>query len=101
MRFITAPTAGRLAAITGLPHGEPDVRDVRVRAAVGDHVEPAVSNRGRLGSFVVTGDDPQRLDERADALARGIHVHINVADTAAGRTGRTGQVSADTTAAIS
>jgi biotin carboxylase len=93
VRFITAPVAGTLIAITGLPHGEPHVHDIRVRVAVGDHVEPAAGNGARLGSFIVTGTDPQRVDERADAFTRRINVAVD--DKAAN------QISADSTAAIS
>ncbi|GAA0924482.1 ATP-grasp domain-containing protein [Streptomyces thermoalcalitolerans] len=77
VRFITAPHAGRLTALTGFPKQGPGVPFVRWRAAMGGLVNTAASNADRLGCFVVTGPDAAEVEQRADALARQIHVQVD------------------------
>lgn len=76
VRFLTSEVAGRLLSVTGLPLVGPSVPSVRLRIAVGGAVNKTRSNRERLGSFIVTGPDAKRVEERADALQQ--HVRIEV-----------------------
>jgi biotin carboxylase len=77
VRFVTSPHAGRLASLSGFPGTGPGVPFVRWRVAIGGLVHEPESNGHRLGSFVVTGTDAAEVEERADALLRGIRVEVD------------------------
>lgn len=76
VRFLTAPYAGRLVAVTGLPNRSPQVPIVRVRKTVGETVNGARDNTGRIGSFVVVGHDQQSVDQYADHLAAQVRIEV-------------------------
>ncbi len=76
VRFLTSPRPGRLAAVTGLPRRGPQVPIVRVRKAVGDRVDGARCNGGRLGCFVVTGPDAVAVDRHAEQLFKRIRIEV-------------------------
>ncbi|MCX4853705.1 ATP-grasp domain-containing protein [Streptomyces canus] len=77
VRFLTAPHAGRLVCVTGLPAVTTTVPSVRMRTATGADVGPATSNRGRLGHVIVTGHDPRAVDDRADQILRQITITVD------------------------
>ncbi|MEU9214519.1 ATP-grasp domain-containing protein [Streptomyces sp. NPDC048415] len=77
VRFITSPRAGRLTSLIGFPKPGPGVPFVRWRAAIGGPVNAAGANADRLGAFVVTGRDAAEVEQRADTLARQIHVQVD------------------------
>ncbi|MFD4791310.1 hypothetical protein ACFWN1_30570 [Streptomyces sp. NPDC058459] len=54
----------------------PGVPFVRWRAAIGGLVNEPCANTHRLGAFVVTGQDADEVEERADALLRRVCVHV-------------------------
>ncbi|GLY30444.1 ATP-grasp domain-containing protein [Kineosporia sp. NBRC 101731] len=76
VRSVTAPEAGRLIAVEGLPAVGPGVPYVRQRFNPGDRVTTAVSNRDRVAEFVVAGTDPVEVEERAEKLADQIRVMV-------------------------
>ncbi|MFJ8795081.1 ATP-grasp domain-containing protein [Streptomyces sp. NPDC102462] len=76
VRFLTAPHAGRLAAITGLPAVSTTIPAVHVRAVEGAAVGTVTSNRGRLGHVIVTGRDPRAVDDQADRILRQITITV-------------------------
>lgn len=76
VRFLTSPRAGRLRAVSGLPQPGPDVPDVRLRSAVGDAVEEARANGGRIGHLIVTGTDPTAVQRRAAQLLARIAIDV-------------------------
>ncbi|WP_437105130.1 hypothetical protein [Streptomyces sp. enrichment culture] len=84
VRFVTSPRTGRLTSLSRLPEQGPGVPFVRWRAAVGDLVHAARTNADRLGCFVVTGQDADEVEERADALGRQIQVQIEPLPAAGG-----------------
>ncbi|WP_372350811.1 ATP-grasp domain-containing protein [Streptomyces sp. KL116D] len=79
VRFVTAPCAGRLTSVAGFPKPGPGVPFVRWRAAIGSPVKAAGVNADRLGAFVVTGPDAAEVEQRAELLARQIHVRVDAA----------------------
>ena len=79
VRFLTAPHAGRLTAITGLPATGPCVPAVRVRARPGDIVGPATDNTARLGSIIVTGSSQAAADDHAERVMDRIRVFVDAA----------------------
>ncbi|MEU7088014.1 ATP-grasp domain-containing protein [Streptomyces achromogenes] len=96
VRFITSPHTGRLTSLIRLPEQGPGVPLVRWRAAAGDLVHAARANTDRLGCFVVTGQDADEVEERADALARQIRIQVEPLPAAGGP----GQAKPARTAAI-
>jgi hypothetical protein len=76
VRFLTAPHPGRLAAVTGLPNRSPQVPIVRVRKAVGETVNGARDNKGRITSFVVVGQDQRSVDHHADHLVAQVRIEV-------------------------
>ncbi|MEU1273576.1 ATP-grasp domain-containing protein [Streptomyces sp. NPDC005799] len=76
VRFLTAPHAGRLVAVTGLPEVNATIPAVRLRVAEGAVVGPPASNRGRLGHVIITGHEPRTVDEQADWILRQITVAV-------------------------
>ncbi|MFE5923181.1 hypothetical protein [Streptomyces sp. NPDC056468] len=77
VRFLTAPHAGRLVSVTGLPAVNTTIPAVCVRAAAGALVGPATSNRGRLGHIVVAGHDPVTVDNRVAQILRQITITVD------------------------
>lgn len=69
IRFLTAPSAGRLGAVTGLAEAErvPGVVSVAVTAAPGATVAPAREALDRIGHVVATGDSPAAVRRALDA----------------------------------
>jgi biotin carboxylase len=49
---------------------------VRLRAAIGDQVEPTRANLSRLGHLIVTGPDATAVDRHAERLLARITIHI-------------------------
>lgn len=94
VRFVTSPHTGRLTSLYGFPRTGPGVPFVRWRAAIGGLVHEPGANGHRLGSFVVTGLDADEVEERADALLRRVHIHVEPAPE------NTGQVRPASTSAI-
>ncbi|MGQ0773179.1 MAG: ATP-grasp domain-containing protein [Pseudonocardiales bacterium] len=86
VRFLTSPRTGTLKAVTGLPHHDPQVPIIRVRAQPGDPVTGAGDNTARLGSFVVVGPDQHRVDRHADHLLAQVRVEIEPAGQASNHT---------------
>ncbi len=76
VRFLTTPHTGHLLAVTGLPEPGPHIPQVRLRAAIGDQVEPTRANRSRLGHLIVTGPDATAVDRHAERLLARITIHI-------------------------
>lgn len=76
VRFLTAPRPGRLVAMTGLPDRSPQVPIVRMRKTVGETVNGARDNTGRIGSFVVVGHDQQSVDHYADHLVSQVRIEV-------------------------
>jgi biotin carboxylase len=77
IRYLTAPNAGRLAAIRHLPTPGPGLPDVHLRCAVGDRVEPPSANSGRLGHIIVTGPDAGSVEQRADRLLGRVAIDVD------------------------
>ncbi|MGW1429691.1 ATP-grasp domain-containing protein [Streptomyces sp. NPDC002431] len=77
VRFVTSPHAGRLVSLRRFPRTGPGVPFVRWRAAIGGLVHEPDANGHRLGAFVVTGTEAAEVEERADALQRGIRVEVD------------------------
>ncbi|MFG2162783.1 ATP-grasp domain-containing protein [Streptomyces olivaceus] len=94
VRFVTSPHPGRLTSLSGFPRTGPGVPFVRWRAPIGGHVDRATANAHRLGAFVVTGPDAAEVEERADALLRGIRIGVDPEPESAD------QVRAESTSAI-
>jgi len=76
VRFLTAPHPGRLATVTGLPDLSPQVPILRMRKAVGETVNGARDNTGRIGSFVVVGHDQRSVDQYTDHLAAQVQIEV-------------------------
>ena len=74
VRFLTSPRAGRLRSVSGLPQPRPTVPEVRLRAAVGDPVQPARANRGRIGHLILTGPTPSIVEHHAQQLLDQINI---------------------------
>ncbi|MFG2210499.1 ATP-grasp domain-containing protein [Streptomyces sp. NPDC048638] len=77
VRFVTSPRAGRLTSLSGFPKPGPGVPFVRWRAVIGGLVNAAGANADRLGAFVVTGQSEAEVEQRANTLARRVHVQVD------------------------
>ncbi|MFB8441227.1 ATP-grasp domain-containing protein [Streptomyces niveus] len=85
VRFVTSPHTGRLTSLSGFPRTGPGVPYVRWRAQIGGRVTEPSTNAHRLGAFVVTGPDAAEVEERADALLRGIRIRVEPSPETAGQ----------------
>lgn len=79
IRFLTAPAAGRLAAVEGVEEARrlETVREVAVTRDLGAAVRPAENALDRLGHVITAGDDRRRVQDEADLARRGIRVRVD------------------------
>jgi biotin carboxylase len=75
-RFIKAPRSGVLGEVAGLPPLGEDVHVVSMRAISGSRVADGSSSKGRIGHFVVVGDDAPSVNLRADHLLAQVSVSM-------------------------
>jgi biotin carboxylase len=77
VRFLTSPHTGCLIALHGLPDIDGSVVDVQIRSRIGDHVHFPHANNGRLGHFIVVGDDPSEIHQIIQTIESEIQIEVN------------------------
>lgn len=76
VRFLTIPRPGILTSLSNLPQPGPRVPIVRMRKTVGQFVNAAEDNGGRLGSVVVVGPDQESVELYADELLAQVRIEV-------------------------
>ncbi|MEV0227794.1 hypothetical protein [Streptomyces sp. NPDC050704] len=79
VRFLTSPVTGHFVSVAGLPSAGADIPAVRVRATAGAIVGPATAHRGRPGYIIVTGREPDTVEDQAARILRQITVTVDSA----------------------
>lgn len=76
VRFFTAPRAGRVVGIDGLPRLGGPVRSVQLKKRRGDVVAEPSSNKDRVGHLVIVAEPGQDVDRIGDDILSRIRVLV-------------------------
>ena len=75
-RWLTAPRAGRLAAVTVQQQSDPALVEVMLLARPGDTVRPPLDNADRLGFVMTWGTDRAAIEALAERIVEATHINV-------------------------